>query len=48
MVGGQSKWKVELKADEWHNVAYEINFSSVSRNHLQGDLEHMLTLNTIP
>jgi hypothetical protein len=24
MVGGQSKWKVELKADEWHNVAYEI------------------------
>ncbi|CAO2654143.1 Nn.00g108760.m01.CDS01 [Neocucurbitaria sp. VM-36] len=28
MVGGQSKWKVELKADEWHNVAYEINFSS--------------------
>jgi hypothetical protein len=28
MVGGQSKWKVELKADEWHNVAYEINFGS--------------------
>lgn len=25
MVGGQSKWKVELKADEWHNVAYEIS-----------------------
>lgn len=24
MVGGQSKWKVELKANEWHNVAYEI------------------------
>ena len=24
MVGGQSKWKAELKADEWHNVAYEI------------------------
>lgn len=24
MVGGQSKWKIELKADEWHNVAYEI------------------------
>ncbi|KAH8725549.1 hypothetical protein GQ44DRAFT_652798 [Phaeosphaeriaceae sp. PMI808] len=29
-VGGQSKWKVELKADEWHNVAYEVNFSSNS------------------
>ena len=28
MVSGQSKWKTELKADEWHNVAYEINFSS--------------------
>ncbi|KAH6643635.1 hypothetical protein C7974DRAFT_1907 [Boeremia exigua] len=28
MVGGQSKWKVDLKADEWHNVVYEINFSS--------------------
>lgn len=24
MVGGQSKWKVELVADVWHNVAYEI------------------------
>lgn len=23
-VGGQSKWKVDLKADEWHNVVYEI------------------------
>lgn len=23
-VGGQSKWKVELAADVWHNVAYEI------------------------
>jgi hypothetical protein len=23
-VGGQSKWKVQLVADEWHNVAYEI------------------------
>jgi hypothetical protein len=23
-VGGQSKWKVELVADVWHNVAYEI------------------------
>ncbi|PSN61498.1 hypothetical protein BS50DRAFT_651720 [Corynespora cassiicola Philippines] len=28
MVGGQSKWKVELVADEWHNVAYEIDFSA--------------------
>ncbi|ORY16000.1 hypothetical protein BCR34DRAFT_611806 [Clohesyomyces aquaticus] len=27
MVGGQSKWKVELVADVWHNVAYEIDFS---------------------
>jgi hypothetical protein len=26
MVGGQSKWKVELVADEVHNVAYEIDF----------------------
>jgi hypothetical protein len=24
MVGGQSKWKVQLDADVWHNVAYEI------------------------
>lgn len=24
MVGGQSKWKVTLDADVWHNVAYEI------------------------
>jgi len=24
MVSGQSKWKVELQADVWHNVAYEI------------------------
>lgn len=24
MVGGQGKWKTELKADEWHNVVYEI------------------------
>lgn len=24
MVSGQSKWKTELKADEWHNVVYEI------------------------
>ena len=23
-VGGQSKWAVELVADVWHNVAYEI------------------------
>lgn len=28
MVGGQSKWKVELVADVWHNVAYEIVRSS--------------------
>jgi hypothetical protein len=26
MVGGQSKWKAELVADETHNVAYEIDF----------------------
>ncbi|KAH5808311.1 hypothetical protein HBI96_099580 [Parastagonospora nodorum] len=25
-VSGQPKWDVELKADEWHNVAYEIDF----------------------
>ncbi|KAH7406640.1 hypothetical protein DE146DRAFT_648000 [Phaeosphaeria sp. MPI-PUGE-AT-0046c] len=25
-VGGVSKWEVELVADEWHNVAYEIDF----------------------
>lgn len=25
-VGGVSKWDVELVADEWHNVAYEIDF----------------------
>ena len=46
MVGGQSKWKVELKADEWHNVAYEINFSSVSRIPVQRGMKHVLTLNT--
>jgi hypothetical protein len=28
-VGGQSKWKVELVADVWHNVAYEIVSSSI-------------------
>ncbi|KAJ4346947.1 uncharacterized protein N0V89_010880 [Didymosphaeria variabile] len=27
-VGGQSKWKVALVADMWHNVAYEIDFSA--------------------
>ncbi|KAF2640354.1 hypothetical protein P280DRAFT_401760 [Massarina eburnea CBS 473.64] len=26
--GGQSQWKVDLEADVWHNVAYEIDFSS--------------------
>ncbi|OAL43471.1 hypothetical protein IQ07DRAFT_524204 [Pyrenochaeta sp. DS3sAY3a] len=29
-VGGVSKWDVELVADEWHNVAYEINFDAGS------------------
>jgi hypothetical protein len=29
-VGGVSKWNVELKADEWHNVAYEIDFDAGS------------------
>ncbi|XP_014553878.1 glycoside hydrolase family 131 protein [Bipolaris victoriae FI3] len=29
-VGGVSKWDVELKPDEWHNVAYEIDFSGGS------------------
>jgi hypothetical protein len=29
-VGGVSKWDVELKADEWHNVAYEIDFDAGS------------------
>ncbi|KAF2402125.1 hypothetical protein EJ06DRAFT_547554 [Trichodelitschia bisporula] len=28
MVGGQSKWKTEWKADVWHNVAYEIDFAA--------------------
>lgn len=27
-VGGVSKWDVELVADEWHNVAYEIDFDA--------------------
>ncbi|KAF2032728.1 hypothetical protein EK21DRAFT_60455 [Setomelanomma holmii] len=37
-VGGVSKWDVELVADEWHNVAYEIDFdaSSVSFWHSTG------------
>ncbi|KAF1843087.1 glycoside hydrolase family 131 protein, partial [Cucurbitaria berberidis CBS 394.84] len=29
-VGGVSKWDVELVADEWHNVAYEIDFAAGS------------------
>lgn len=29
-VGGVSKWNVELVADEWHNVAYEIDFDAGS------------------
>jgi hypothetical protein len=29
-VGGQSKWDVKLAADEWHNVAYEIDFDASS------------------
>jgi hypothetical protein len=29
-VGGVSKWDAELVADEWHNVAYEIDFSAGS------------------
>ncbi|CAA9958047.1 Glycoside hydrolase family 131 protein [Pyrenophora teres f. maculata] len=29
-VGGVSKWDVELVADEWHNVAYEIDFDGGS------------------
>jgi hypothetical protein len=29
-VGGVSKWDVELVADEWHNVAYEIDFDASS------------------
>ena len=37
-VGGVSKWDVELVADEWHNVAYEIDFDagSVSFYHSTG------------
>lgn len=30
MVGGVSKWNTELIADEWHNVAYEIDFDAAS------------------
>ncbi|GKT95536.1 carbohydrate-binding module family 1 protein [Colletotrichum tofieldiae] len=30
MVQGKSLWKTEWKPDVWHNVAYEINFSSGS------------------
>ncbi|KAH9868939.1 hypothetical protein J1614_008014 [Plenodomus biglobosus] len=29
-VGGVSKWDIELVADEWHNVAYEIDFDAGS------------------
>jgi hypothetical protein len=29
-VSGVSKWDVELVADEWHNVAYEIDFDASS------------------
>jgi hypothetical protein len=29
-VGGVSKWDVKLVADEWHNVAYEIDFDAGS------------------
>ena len=29
-MGGQSKWEVELKAGEWHNVAYEVDFDAGS------------------
>lgn len=38
MVGGVSKWSAELTADEWHNVAYEIDFDagSVSFHHSTG------------
>lgn len=37
-VGGVSKWDTELVADEWHNVAYEIDFDggSVSFWHSTG------------
>ena len=40
-VGGVSKWDVELVADEWHNVAYEIDFDagSVSFYHSTGSDE---------
>lgn len=38
MVGGVSKWNTELVADEWHNVAYEIDFDagSVAFHHSTG------------
>ncbi|KAF1839017.1 hypothetical protein BDW02DRAFT_626600 [Decorospora gaudefroyi] len=29
-VGGVSQWDVELVADEWHNIAYEIDFDAGS------------------
>ncbi|KAF2703282.1 glycoside hydrolase family 131 protein [Pleomassaria siparia CBS 279.74] len=37
-VSGASKWDVELVADEWHNIAYEIDFDagSVSLWHSTG------------
>lgn len=38
-INSQSYWSADLVADEWHNVAYEINFSagSVSFYHSTGD-----------
>ncbi|KAL6707056.1 hypothetical protein ACN47E_004808 [Coniothyrium glycines] len=38
MVGGESHWSAELLADEWHNVAYEIDFDagSVALHHSTG------------
>jgi hypothetical protein len=40
-VGGVSKWDVKLVADEWHNVAYEIDFDagSVAFWHSTGSAE---------
>jgi hypothetical protein len=44
MVGGQSKWKVQLEADVWHNVAYEIvrNVSLNFRPKLTGFIELLI------
>ncbi|KAF2228020.1 hypothetical protein BDZ85DRAFT_189246, partial [Elsinoe ampelina] len=38
---GQAKWATELKADEWHNVAYEVDFSAntVAFYHSTGDAD---------